>query len=317
MRVTRKIANTGDNRAMHESSTILPNTATALRFPIVLYFAAIAIPIEFNIGSLFMTGVRVVLIIALLPILVGLLSGRFGRVILSDVLLFIYSVWIIATLFVNSPSQAISFGGSVTVEVFGGYLLARAYVRTVDEFAMICRLLFITIIFTIPFGIYESLTGLAPIPFLLNKLPFFYSVVDFYNALAGIRFGFERAQVVFPHPILYGLFCSTAVSLVFVGFKGVFSISARYIISFLMVFATFLSISSGAVLPIVLQLGFIFWAWSFDGFGKKWIVLLCLIILAYVVIDFISNRTPITVLLSYATFSEENAMEGLIFLTGA
>lgn len=307
MRVIDDISLTGDNRATSAYSAQILKNKKRMHLPIALYFLMIALPIQFDVGSIFMTGVRVVLIVSLLPTLFSLLSGRLGRVIWSDILLLIYSLWIIATLFVNSPDQAISFGGSVTVELFGGYLLARAYIRTADDFAMVCRLIFTVVIFSIPFGMYESLTGVAPIPVLIDKLPFFYSVSDFYNDLAGVRFGFERAQVIFPHPILYGLFCSTAVSFAFVAFKGVYSNSVRYIISFLMVFGTILSISSGAVLPLVMQFGLNIWSWAFGGYKRKWVVLLILIALAYVVVDLISNRTPITVFLSYATFSEENA----------
>ncbi len=307
MMATEKISPVSGSRRTSPPSASRLGTRKKLHLPVVLYLMMIALPIEFDIGPIFMTGVRAVLIVTLLPILVGLVSGRFGRVIWSDVLLLVYSIWIIITLFINSPDQAVSFGGSVAVELFGGYLLARAYVRTADDFAMVCRAIFTVVIFTIPFGMYESFTGLAPIPVLLDKLPYFYSVTDFYNELAGIRFGFERAQVIFPHPILYGLFCSTAVSLAFVGFKGVFSNPARYFISFLMIFGTILSISSGAVLPLVMQIGFNIWAWALGAVKRKWIFLLLLTALAYVVVDLISNRTPITVFLSYATFSEENA----------
>ena len=119
--------------------------------------------------------------------------------------------------------------------------------------------------------------------------------------------GLERVQTVFAHPIHYGLFCGTAFSLLFVGLKGLISTTARYLGSAAIGFCVFLSLSSGALLPFILQLGLIFWAFSLNSVRQRWLILLGLFMLAYVAIDLLSNRTPIKVFMTYATFSAHNA----------
>jgi O-antigen ligase len=119
--------------------------------------------------------------------------------------------------------------------------------------------------------------------------------------------GLFRSQTVFAHPIHYGLFCSTAFSLVFVGMKGTMSGVLRYFIAFAVLCGVFLALSSGALLAAVLQICLISWAFIFRNLPRRWTLLLALFVLMYVVIDLLSNRTPIKVLMTYATFSVHNA----------
>ena len=278
-----------------------------MALPIKLYFVAIALPVYFQAGPLLMSGVRALLIVLIIPICINLLAGKYGRILLTDILFFLFSVWIIITLSINSPASALSFGGSVAVEFFGGYLLARAYIRSAQDMAAMCRILFYVVLFTIPFALYEGQTGRAFIPELIRKLPGLNSVEDFYNELAGRRLGLERAQVIFAHPIHYGLFCSTAFSLTVVGLQNLFTKLQRCVAGALICFAAFLSLSSGAILPLFLQSGFILWSVGLWSVKSKWFILLGLITLCYVTIDLLSNRTPIDVFMTYATFSPGNA----------
>ena len=79
-----------------------------LSLAVVLYFLTIALPIHFNLGSVFMTGGRAVLLVTTIPLALRLFSGQLGRVLPTDVLLLVYSVWSLITLYINSPLQAIS-----------------------------------------------------------------------------------------------------------------------------------------------------------------------------------------------------------------
>ena len=80
-----------------------------LSLAVVFYFLMIALPIHFNLGSVFMTGVRVVLLFTTIPIALRLFSGQLGRVLPGDVLLLVYSVWNLITLYINSPIIFSSF----------------------------------------------------------------------------------------------------------------------------------------------------------------------------------------------------------------
>ena len=275
--------------------------------PVTLYFLLILIPVEFDVGPVFFTGIRALLLCLALPMMMKVFRGEAGPLNPADGLFLAFGLWNIFTLFFNSPDQAISFGGSIALEILGGYAVTRVYVRTAADFIAMCRMLFWAVGISLPFAIYESQTGVAPIPEWINKLPFFYSFPDFYNEAAGQRLGLERAQVIFAHPIHYGLFCSTALSFAFVGFKGLTSHFMRYVLTVLSVTGVFFSLSSGAILPMVLQFGLIFWAWMARGTEKRWVILMALTATAYVIVDLLSNRTPIQVFLSYATFSPHNA----------
>jgi hypothetical protein len=278
-----------------------------LPFWVMLYFLTIALPVHFNLGSVFMTGTRVILLIVIIPLTIRLFSGRIGPVMPTDILLLGYSAWSIATLFINSPAQAVSFGGSYVLEVYASYLLARAYIRTPEQFRAMCRGFFTLLLFTLPFAIYETQTGQAPIPKLINSLPGVYSYGDYYNYLAGKRLGLERAQVIFAHPIHYGVFCASLISLAFVGYKYILPAFWRLLITFLICVGVICSVSSGAIMPTILQFGLIFWAWMFKAFKFRWIILSGLVTILYIVVDVLSNRTPIEVFLEYGTLSPETA----------
>lgn len=288
---------------------MFPATIGSERIPfvVVLYLLSIAFPIHFYLGGIFMTVTRVLLLVVSVPIAIRLFGGKMGRILPADWLLLIFSVWNIFILFIDSPSQALSFGGSYALEVFGSYLLARNYIRTPEQFIAACRGLFALLIFTIPFALYENRTGIAPIPTFIAKLPGLASWGDYYNMLSGKRLGLERAQVVFSHPIHYGLFSSSLISFALIAFKNPKKVFRRYILAALVCVGVVASVSSGAILPMVLQIGLLVWALIFRRVKSRWLILCGIIAFCYVVVDMLSNRTPITVFLSYATLSPETA----------
>ncbi len=284
------------------------DTAPArLSLAVVLYLAMILIPIQFNLGTIFMTGVRTVLLVMIVPLTLRLFTGGLGRILLTDVLLLVYGLWNIFTLFLNSPSQAISFGGSYVLEVYGSYLLARAFVRTPEQFHAACRGLFIVLLCSLPFAFYETQTGRAPLNIWVSKLPGIHGFHDFYNAAAGRRLGLERSQVMFAHPIHYGVFCASLFSLAFVGFRDRIGTLRRYLLCGAVCAGVVFSVSSGAILPMFFQAGLIGWAWAMGRVKSRWIILTVLVVLAYVGIDLLSNRTPIVVLLEHVALSPETA----------
>ena len=283
-----------------------------LPLAVVLYFLMIALPIQFNLGPVFMTGVRAVLLVTTIPLTIRLFSGRLGRVLPTDVLLLAYILWAIAMLFVNSPSQVVSIGGSYALELFGSYILARNYIRTPEQFRAMCRGLFTVLIFTVPFAIYETQSGRPLITEFIAKLPGISSYADYSDNTFGSRLGLERSQVIFSHPIHYGLFCSSLFSLALAGFSGLVGNFRRYLLGFLISIGVVASVSSGAILPVALQLGLMVWAWTLRNVPSRWIILSVLVTFCYVVVDLISNRTGIEVFLSYTALSPETAYGRII-----
>jgi hypothetical protein len=285
-----------------------------LPWPVAVYLFCVVIPIGFQAGPLAMTTLRLFLLVMIVPLTIRLLTGAYGKVFVTDILFILHILWATVALAVNNPDQVIQQVGSVGVEFLGGYAVGRAYIRTREDFVALCKTLVIVVLCLLPFALHETLTGRPLIVETLRKLPGLSSV-----AIVTIeqRMGLERVQSTFAHPIHYGLFCSVAFSLAFVALKDVSSTGWRFFSSIVIATSGFLALSSGALLAIFLQIALIVWAAVFAGFRQRWWLLVGLFVLAYIVIDLLSNRSPIRVFMSYATFSAHNAYwRGIIFEWG-
>lgn len=285
-----------------------------LAWPVRLYLLTAVLPIWFNLGPLALSTMRVLLIALLIPLLARLFSGKMGRILPTDILFILYSVWTVISLAINNPTHVIEFAGSTNVEFLGGYLLARAYIRDRGDFAALCRWLTFLTVATVPLAIIESLTREPVLLEFIRNLP---GMDTFKRVYADPRWGLFRAQTVFAHPIHYGLFCSVVFPLSYIALKGTVSGVWRIGASGAILLGTFLSLSSGAFLSMILQLGIILWAAVFARVKARWKILLALFVFLYVLVDLLSNRTPMRVFMSYATFSAYTAFwRGLIFEYG-
>jgi hypothetical protein len=275
-----------------------------LPWPVAIYLVCVLLPLWFHLGPLFLSALRVFLLIMIVPLFLRLLSGAYGRIVVTDVLFVLHVTWTVVALTVNNPAQVIAQTGSVGVEFLGGYMVGRAYVRTPETFLALCRWLVAAVICLAPLAVLETLTYRVPVIETIRSLPFFTSVeLIRYEQ----RLGLYRAQVVFAHPIHFGLFCSVVFALAFTALKGVVSDTRRWISALLIAATGFLSLSSGAFLAILLQVALIAWAAVFTRIRWRWWLLTGLFALAYVVIDILSDRTPIRIFMTYATFSAHTA----------
>lgn len=303
-------------RSQDGSAKLHFSTSTKSRLSpiLVLYLFCVVIPIGFNLGPLYLTSLRLILILLIIPLAIRLLMGHYGRVYVFDVLFFLHVLWMGLALWVNSPEQTVTQIGSVGAEFLGGYLVGRAYVRDRGSFLSLCRALVFVVLCCLPFALYESRTGRPLIVEFLGRLPGSSTVP--IVTIEG-RMGLERVQGSFAHPIHFGLFCSVAFSLCFVALKDTYSTTRRFVTSVLIMLSGFLALSSGALLAMALQVALITWSIIFGRIQWRWWLLVALFVIAYVVVDMLSNRTPIRVFMSYATFSAHNAYwRGIIFEWG-
>lgn len=275
-----------------------------LPLPVFLYLLAVLAPLGFSLGPLALNVLRLFLLVVTVPLVLKLFSGKYGKIFATDYLFVIHLAWATLALAINNPEAVVQQFGSVGMEFLGGYAVGRAYIRSSSDFIALCKMLVLLTIAMLPIAIFETLTGRPIIVEFVRSLPVIKSVpVVTYEK----RMGLERVQAIFEHPIHYGLFCSIIFSMCFVALRGAVSDSQRYMGSILVAFSTFLSLSSGALLAILLQFALIMWATVFANMAKRWWLLLGLFALAYVAIDLLSNRTPIKVFMSYATFSAHTA----------
>lgn len=275
-----------------------------LPVPVLLYLLAVVIPVQFHLGPLSLNGVRLILLILIIPLSVQLMMGKFGRIFWTDILFVLHIFWATVSLGVNNPDRVIESIGSTSIEFIGGYVLGRAYIRDVETFTSLIRVLGIIIVAILPIAFYEAFTGRALVLETIRRIP---GLTSFPTVFDLPRMGLDRVQATFPHPIHYGLFASVGFSLYLVGLKDIVSTPVRYVISALIGLSVFLSLSSGALLSIILQIGMISWAWILKPVRYKWLVLFGVFAALYVMIDLLSNRSPMRVFMTYATFSPHNA----------
>ncbi|CUH80899.1 Lipid A core-O-antigen ligase [Tritonibacter multivorans] len=281
---------------------------------VTAYILCVVISVYFFVGPLYLNTLRALLLVVMIPLWAKLLMGHYGRVILTDYFFVAYFLWTIPALVVNNPDAVVQQSGSTGAEFLGGYILGRAYIRSTGAFIGLCKQLAVLTLVLLPFGLLEVRTADPFIPDLIRRIPGLFSVPDVN--IPG-RMGLNRVQNAFNHPIHYGLFCSVVFSLSFIALKGVSGTAWRWVSSALIGLGCFLALSSGAMLALFLQLGLITWAFVLNGFKGRWWLLVALGVLAYIAIDLLSNRTPLRVFLSYATFSAHTAYwRALIFEYG-
>ncbi len=281
-----------------------PREKAHLGLPLVIFLLAVIFPLGFSLGPLHLNSTRVFLIVMILPLGLNLIRGKYGAMLATDVLFGLHFGWIILSLAINNPAEVIQNAGSTGIEFLGGYLLGRAYVRDRETFVALIKAVAAVVILCFPIAVFEAFTGRALFIDLIASIPKISAPLDLE---IDRRLGLERVQMSFEHPIHWGLFCSVGTALFFVGLKDHYRLAHRLLVTSLVCVGGLLALSSGAILAIALQLSLIIWAAAFHQMRKRWLILLGLFILGYCVIDLLSNRTPIQVFMSYATFSAHSA----------
>ncbi len=283
-------------------------TANGLPPIVWVYLILVVVPIGIQAGPLFLTGLRVCLLCMIIPLLIRLFSREFGRILATDLLFIVHLAWSTVALLFNNPDVVIQQTGSTGVEFLGGYIVGRACVRSAETFLALARALVGLVLVMIPFAVFEALTGRSLWIEVLQSVPGLRTVAD-ARATARNLFGFtlERVQLGFAHPIHFGLFCAVTFSMCVVALEGHFGTARRWVTGALLAGAACLALSAGAIVAIAIQIGLILWAALFARVQHRWWILIGLTVTSYVVVDLLSNRTPIQVFMSYATFSPQTA----------
>jgi O-antigen ligase len=113
----------------------------------------------------------------------------------------------------------------------------------------------------------------------------------------------RRAQVLFEHPILFGMFAGSALSLAFYAYRTPLRPLGATLRSLLMFLTAFFSLSTGAIVTVAVQYIHIVWDFMTRKLRRRWLILAGLFLFLYVLIDSLSNRNPFEVFVSYLTFS--------------
>jgi hypothetical protein len=277
----------------------------------VLLLLAVVTPpeVQREIGPFRFDLPRAVILFYFFPAVQLVFSGRRGKRVLADHLFPLWGVWVaIATAINHNEDKALQFGGAYFLESFGAYALGRAYINDIRRFVSFAKVLLLIVGLLLVYNLYESLTGHHALHELAAKV-FGGGITKTPNP----RWGLARAFGPFPHPILNGVFCGSAVGMSWF-------LSARdHKVRGMQVFRTlratasaFFSLSSGAVAMLGVQYLIICWTRMTHTVKGRWRLLIAINAFMYVCIGFASNRPPHRVLLYYLTFSPTTAYNRMI-----
>ena len=276
----------------------------------VLTLVSLLIPMEFKVSGLLLTPSRVLFLFTVPVLLIQLFGGRMGRLQIVDGLVFCYCFWMGMGVLIHAPRVFVTFVGSNVLIILGGYLTARSTIRSPGQFHGLTKLLVFLIILMIPLALAESLNPNARntpnmiLPPLIEKIPGVFSVKD---VLYPPRHGLDRAQVVFSHPIHFGLFCSVVFSMVLIGLQDKMASGLRFILAGTVLFACFLSVSSGPLLSAVVQLLLIGYLWLTPKMEHRWRNLAIVGSVVYSILEVLSTRVALFVIVSMLSFSPHTA----------
>ena len=120
----------------HPKTQRVRNPFRQLAWPISLFMVLLLMPPEtsVNLGGLRLSPYRLLLMIGILMAAARLMSGRCGRLIATDWLIFAHCGWVLISLFkYGGIITGLETGGIYGLEATGAYLLARVYIRNADD----------------------------------------------------------------------------------------------------------------------------------------------------------------------------------------
>jgi O-antigen ligase len=127
------------------------------------------------------------------------------------------------------------------------------------------------------------------------------------------RMGLERTFGPFDHPILYGVFSASAISLAYfvlaegrlMNLKGMAKVIGVGL-------ATFMSASAGPYVVLIMQ-GFVaLWQRVLGHVKGRWAALFTMFAMMYIAIDLFSEKTPFHVFVNNFTFSRQSAYNRIL-----
>ncbi|MDW5317025.1 hypothetical protein [Rhizobium sp. PL01] len=240
--------------------------ASKLPWPAVIFIIALVIPWAIYVGSLRLSPYRIVLIVMILPCFKRLISGQAGPLRLPDIAILLYCLWaVICLAVVHGLTTAIQSGGILFVETAGAYMLARAYIRTADDFYNMVSLLFKVVVFLLPFGIIEMVSGQK---LLLQLFGALLPAID--ATQMDPRWGLARVQGPFEHPILFGVCCGSILAMTYMVLGYGQSLARKSLKTAIVAGTAFLALSSGPLTALLAQVLLLSWNGVLSSMKARW-----------------------------------------------
>lgn len=257
-------------------------------WPVLILVLGIIAPFELSLyaGSVRLPPHRIAILLCLMPAVVKLVTGRDIRTTVYDVLFLLYAAWTLGVLIKHEGlGSGGEFGGALALECFGGYVIARAYIRDQRAFEATIRLLFGVLLVLGLVALAESLSGQMLLRSWLQRITGTY-----YRLKIEHRLGLTRATTSFEHPILYGTFCASLFA--YAWFMSRTNLT-RYVRSGYVAAATYLSLSSAPLLCLMVQMVMIVWEKITRRLQFRATISIVLAMVIYVIVEIASSRSAI------------------------
>lgn len=264
--------------------------ASAQRAPWTIWLLVVSFlcPTELSLylGGLRLPPHRVALILLLLPALWRFMRDRRIKLHLFDVVFFLYNAWTVG-VFLHHLGQAegLPFGGSLALESFAAYVVARAYVVDYDTFQGTLKVLVGAIFVTGAIALPEAVSGKHYVHEWLGALTGYHHPIGHET-----RLGLTRAYGTFDHPIHLGTFCASIIAMVWFATERLKQRRKRAAI---LAASTVMGLSSAPMLCFGLQAGLITWDRVTRGMVSRLTITLVGLVGLYIGASLVSTRSPI------------------------
>ena len=258
----------------------------AAPLPIAFVIVSFLAPTEL---SLYLAGLRLPLhrlaILIALPFALARIASGASRITLYDILFACFAAWTVFVFWLHLDTQGFTYGGSLALESFGTYIVARAFIRSQAQFLASFRLLMTVV----------AIAGLIALPEMLLGRHFTH---DTLQQLTGhvvkrgisIRHRLTRAYGTFDHPIHLGVFNASVLALAWYT-----AIDARQRIQRvgIVLLATLTAVSSAPFLCIGLQIAMMIWEKTTRRIPGRFHLTVAALVGLYIGASLVMKRTPI------------------------
>ncbi len=278
--------------------------------PLILSFLiAICLPptIATYAGPLLITPYRLYMIVLLPYLLFRLFADRTLRAGPADLLVMFYGGWTAFCLLRNLPTAGVQRAGQTLLETVGAYLLARVAIRSMADLFYLVKLLFAISMIAFALCIPEAITYKKFVLDWTSDITGMPYVT--YFAGTDIRMGLRRPQAFFASPILYGLFCASAISLIWYATR---STTIRLVKTALLAAAAFLALSSGPLLAVNVQILMIIGERLTRNVKQRSAIAILITVILTVLLDLTTNSGVTGIIVNHLTFNSDSAFNRIL-----
>ena len=259
--------------------------------PIVLLVVSLVCPTELSLflGGMRLPPHRVALIVLVIAALIRVSRAKPIKLMACDGLMLLYGLWSVGIfMFHEGQGPGLQYGGSLALESFAAYLVARVYINTTEHLKSCVSLLLLCVVVVGALAAMESVSHTLIVHSFLKQI----TGLDVEPGFE-IRRGLMRAYSTFDHPILYGSFCASTIALAWATSKSM-GLAQRNVA--VIAAATYFGMSSAPLLCIGVQTFLLIWERLSRGIPRRATVTVGVLVLALFALGFASNRSPFAII---------------------